>query len=141
MDNNNSFTDTMEIEDETMDSHSEYSNDEKYKNYEHLVETIKFFQTEGRITEDWIENEKHVIERWRDWIYDFSELNLDVQDKTFRRACRDAESLISFLMNSIRTTKTFDPKVYYILLVTIKFICDDIFNTDSLDDMMRNIGI
>jgi hypothetical protein len=128
-------------EDETMDSYSGYSDTEKYQNYIQIVNTLKFFENNGHITEDWMEEHKWVIERWRDWINDYSEVNTDVTEKSFRKACSDIETLISYLIKSIRATKTFDTKVYYILLTKMKYICDNLFEAEELEMLMNNMGV
>jgi len=144
MDNIQSFTSTSQMEDsedETMDSYSGYSDTEKYQNYIQIVNTLKFFENNGHITEDWMEEHKWVIERWRDWINDYSEVNTDVTEKSFRKACSDIETLISYLIKSIRATKTFDTKVYYILLTKMKYICDNLFEAEELEMLMNNMGV
>jgi len=144
MENIQSFASTNQMDDsqdETMDSYSGYSDTEKYQNYIEIINTIKFFENNGHITEDWMEHHRWVIERWRDWISDYSEINTDVTDKSFRKACCEIETLISYLIKSIRITKTFDSKVYYILLNKMKYICDSLFNGEELEMMMNKMNV
>jgi hypothetical protein len=82
MDNIESFTSTREtMDDDTMDTYSGYSDLERYQNYMQIVNTLKFFENNGHITEDWMEENKWIIERWRDWIDDYSQINSDVTEK------------------------------------------------------------
>ena len=144
MENIQSFASTNQMDDsqdETMDSYSGYSDTEKYQNYIEIINTIKFFENNGHITEDWMEHHKWVIERWRDWISDYSEINTDVTDKSFRKACCEIETLISYLIKSIRITKTFDSKVYYILLNKMKYIWDSLFDGEELEMMMNKMNV
>lgn len=144
MENIQSFASTNQMDDsqdETMDSYSGYSDTEKYQNYIEIINTIKFFENNGHITEDWMEHHRWVIERWRDWISDYSEINIDVTDKSFRKACCEIETLISYLIKSIRITKTFDSKVYYILLNKMKYICDSLFDGEELEMMMNKMNV
>ena len=144
MDSIQSFTSTSQMqdsEDDTMDSYSGYSDTEKYQNYMQIVNTLKFFENNGHITEDWMEEHKWVIERWRDWVNDYSEVNNEVTDRSFRKACCEIETLLSYLIKSIRTTKTFDTKVYCILLHKMKYICDNLFDADELEMLMNNMYV
>jgi hypothetical protein len=140
-----SFTSTQqtmdESEDETMDTYSGYSDTEKYQNYMQIVNTLKFFENNGHITEDWMEEHKWIIEKWRDWIDDYCLINREITEKGFRKACCEAETLISYLIKSIRTTKTFDTKVYLILLHRMKYICDNLFTPDELENLMNNMTL
>jgi len=128
-------------EDVTMDTYSGYSDSEKSQNYMQLVNTLKFFEDNGHITEDWMDEHKWVIERWRDWIDNYCDINLDITEPTFRKACSDAETLISYLIKSIRTVKTFDPKVYRILLQKMKYICDNVFMGDEMGNLMNSMTL
>ena len=141
----NSFTSiqqTMdESEDDSMDSYSGYSDTEKYQNYMKIVNTITFFENNGHITEDWMEEHKWWIEKWRDWIDDYSIVNQDITEKDFRKACSDTETLMTYLIRSIRATKTFDTKVYYILLNKMKYICDNLFSANELEYLMKSMSL
>jgi len=141
MDKLQSFTTTEmeDSEDESMDNYSGFSHSEKYQNYMQIVKTIQFFESNGHVTEDWMHEHKWVIEKWRDWIYDYSELNSEITEKEFRKVCNETETLITYLIHSIRTTKTFDTRVYHILLTKMKYICDNIFDADELAGMMSSM--
>ena len=142
----NSFTSTQQTmsqpdDDDTMDTYSGYSDTEKYQNYMQIVNTLNFFENNGHITEDWMEENKWIIERWRDWIDDYSYINSDITDKAFRKACSEIETLMCYLIKSIRSTKTFDTKVYYILLQKMKYICDNTFTADEMENLMNSMTL
>ena len=141
----NSFTITYqtmdESEDDTMDTYSGYSDNERYQNYMQIVNTLNFFENNGHITEDWMEENKWIIEKWRDWIDDYSQINSEVNEKAFRKACSEIETLISYLIKSIRATKTFDTKVYYILLQKMKYICDNLFTAAEMEELMNSMSL
>jgi hypothetical protein len=145
MDNIKSFASIKQamdqIEDESMDSYSGYSDTEKYENYMHIINTLKFFENNGHITKDWMEHHRWVIEKWRDWIDNYSVINEDVTSKDFRKACSDAETLVAYLIRSIRATSTFDTKVYYILLNKMKYICDTLFDGDDIEELMNRMSL
>jgi hypothetical protein len=131
----------MDYDDSNMDSYSGFSDSEKLANYMELVNTVKFFESSGRITEDWMEKNKWLIEKWRDWIGDYSQLHLDITDKAFRKACNEVEMIMQYLVHSIRTTKTFDTKMYCILVNKLKYICDNMFEDGELENLMSKIGL
>jgi hypothetical protein len=141
----NSFTITYqtmdELDDDTMDTYSGYSDNERYQNYMQIVDTLKFFENNGHITEDWMEEHKWTIEKWRDWIDDYSQINSEVTEKAFRKACSEIETIISYLIKSIRATKTFDTKVYYILLQKMKYICDNLFTAAEMEELMNGMSL
>jgi hypothetical protein len=142
MDTIKSFTTVHHtMDDDSMDTYSGYSPNERYRNYMQIVNTLKFFENNGHITEDWMEEHKSIIELWRDWIDDYSTINPEFTDKGFRKACCETETLISYLIRSIRTTKTFDTKVYYILVNKMKYICDSIFVDDEMEDLMSSMSL
>jgi hypothetical protein len=144
MDNIQSFTSPIQMndpEDDTMDSYSGYSDTERYENYMEIVKALKFLENNGHITEDWMEEHRWLIEKWRDWVSNYCDINPEVRDKGFRKACNDTETLISYLIRSIRTTKTFDIKVYCILLTKMKYICDTLFDQYELEQMMGQMNM
>jgi hypothetical protein len=130
----------MESDDE-MDSPSGFTEEQKYQNYLQLIRAIRFIENRERITEDWMEDNKSTILRWRDWIEDFTTLNAEVEDETFRKKCRDAETIMQYLCHSIRTQKTFDPKTYLIFLHHVKYICDTLFTDAEMEEMMSMLSM
>lgn len=130
-----------ELDDDTMDTYSGYSDSEKFQNYMQIVNTLKFFENNGRITEDWMEEHKCVIEKWRDWIDNYSEVNPDITEKEFRKACSEIEVVLSYLIKSIKSTKTFDTRVYNVLLHKMKYICDSLFTKDEIETLMNTMSL
>jgi hypothetical protein len=134
------FVDNQEESMET-DTYSGFTATEKYENYMQILYVINFLKSNGRVTEDWVQENMHLIEKWRDWIGDYSSLHPEVTDKVFRKACCDTETLIQYLVHSIRTTKTFDTKVYLVLANKLKYICDSMFEEGELENLMSNMGL
>lgn len=114
----------------------ELSEAEKNANYQVFITTIEFIQNGGKITEDWVEENKKLIRQWREWIPDFNVINPEVEDSTFRKTCQHAETLISYLCAS-----GFDVKVYLMLLQTLKKLCDMLYADDELDSMMEMMSV
>jgi len=129
------------MEDDTMDPITGYSDTEKYENYIEIIKTLEFIENNGRITEDWMEHNKWVIEKWRDMIEDYSRLNPEIISKYFRKDCYETEVLIQYLIKSIRSTKTFDVKTYTILLRKMKSICDSFYDDIELDNLMNTLSL
>jgi len=129
------------MEDDTMDPVTGYSDTEKYKNYIEIIKTLEFIENNGRITEDWMEHNKWVIEKWRDMIEDYSRINPEIISKYFRKDCHETEVLIQYLIKSIRSTKTFDVKTYTILLRKMKSICDSFYDDIELDNLMNTLTL
>jgi chemotaxis regulatin CheY-phosphate phosphatase CheZ len=137
--NNNTGMD--DYDDETMDTVSGYSDTEKYQNYMQIINALKHIETGQRITEDWMEDNKWLIEKWRDWIDDYSTINSDMQSRDFRKLCSETETIMQYLIRSIRSTKTFDVKVYTLLLRHMKKICDTIFSDKEMEDLMEMLSM
>jgi hypothetical protein len=115
--------------------------DQKTANWLQVYNAIKFLENDGRITEDWMEEQKYYILRWRDWIPDFSTLNQEVEDSTFRQRCVYAEGMMCQLIAMIRETKTFDPSVYLLLLKSIEYIRASITNVDDITEWITYLSV
>uniref|UniRef100_A0A6C0EQM6 Uncharacterized protein n=1 Tax=viral metagenome TaxID=1070528 RepID=A0A6C0EQM6_9ZZZZ len=124
-----------------MDDVTGYSETEKYENYMQIIKTLEFIEKNGRITEDWMEENKAIIEKWRDMINDYSRLNPEITSKYFRKDCNDTEVLIQYLIASIRSTKTFDIKVYVILLQKMKAMCDHAYDDMEMNELMNGLSL
>lgn len=131
----------MDSSDDEVDEISGLTDKQKYQNYLQVVRTLKFVETGSRITEDWMEENKWLILRWRDWIENFAILNLEVEDEEFRKKCRDTETIIQYLCHSIHTQQTFDPKTYLIFLRHLKYICDTLFTDDEMEHLMSMLSM
>jgi hypothetical protein len=81
-----------------------FTEEQKTQNWLQVYNATKFIENDGRITEDWMEEQKYHILKWRDWIPNFSTLNQDVEDPAFRAKCSYAEQIITHLVESIRQT-------------------------------------
>ena len=134
---------TMDEEiDYVSDSGSEtLSDSEKYKNYLEIANGIRYIENGGRITEDWMEESKLVIAKWRSWISDFSTVNPDREDKEFRDAATQCEVAMTYLCKEIAENSYVDVNMYANLLISMKKMCDCIFSDDELDDLMKMMSM
>jgi hypothetical protein len=110
---------------------------QKYTNYIQLIKTIEFLDNRGRITEDWMEDNMRVILHYRELLPNFGALNEEVVDHVFRYKCDETEEMMRFNCETIRLHGTFDVKVYYAMMVNMKYICDSIFSEDELIQCME----
>lgn len=128
-------------DDDDIDSTVGFTDEQKYEHYLQVVRTLQFIENNNNITEDWMEDNKWQILRWRDWIENFAIINLEIEDADFRKKCRDAETIIQYLCHSIHTQQTFDPKTYLIFLRHLKYICDTIFTDDEMGQLMSMLSM
>ena len=128
-------------DDDDMHSTTGFTDDQKYEHYLQVVRTIQLIESGTKITEDWMEENKWLILRWRDWINNFAVLNSEVEDEEFRKKCRDSETIIQYLCHSIHSQKTFDPKTYLIFLRHLKYICDSLFTDDEMEELMSMLSV
>jgi hypothetical protein len=120
---------------------SNLTSEQRYRNYKLLLDTHEFFLNGGRITEDWLEEHKLYILRYRSWYSDYTTMNDEVEDENFRRICRDVETILSHLVMQIDKTNTYDPKVYKILNEYLKNMCECLFSEEELNDLMNNMRL
>jgi hypothetical protein len=122
------------------------TDDEKFSNYCRLVETIQFIEGGGRITEDWIEYHKKVIQEYRNAFPDnLQTINEEIRDKEFRTLAQQADVLMNSLMTSIQYEKTFKLGQYHMLLQRL-FRMVQISNQyhgseDELSNFMQNMSL
>ena len=115
-----------------------FTDAQKYEHWLQVFNAIQFIENGGRITEDWMEDQKYQILRWRDWFPDFSNINPEIEDSAFRVRCSYTEEIMRQLLYMIKETKTFDPSVYLILLKSIEYIRSSV---TTIDDISEWIGM
>lgn len=108
--------------------------EQRHQNYLQLVETCKFFDDRERITEDWYEESKVLIQQYREWIPDYNQVHQDVGDAKFRQVCYETEVLMGYLTNSIRTTRSFDSNIYSMFVHKLKQLCDFLLAMEESSD-------
>ena len=107
---------------------------ERNKNYLNLVNAAKHIENGERITEDWVYEQKRLIEQWREWIPDFSVINQERQDKAFRDKCSKTETLMRYILAT-----GFNIKTYLQLLQHMKNIIDMISDDDEFEGLFENL--
>ena len=123
----------------------EYTEQQKEYHYRYLVDTIQFLLNKQRITEDWMEEHKVSIMKYRSaFMDDLKYINPEITNLGFREACRESDPLLTKLVNSIIKKGTFDTNTYLIFCQKIKFIVDFISNyypETSLENLVAQMKI
>lgn len=122
------------------------TDEEKYTNYCRLVETIQFIESGGRITEDWMEHHKELIQIYRDaFPNSFQTLNPEIKDKEFRTLANESDVLMNSLLTSIQYEKTFKVGHYHMLLRRMLRMLEIVYeyydDGDELSNFMRNMTL
>jgi hypothetical protein len=122
------------------------TDDQKYSNYCRLVETVQFIEGGGRITEDWIEHHKDVIQEYHDAFPNgFCLLNPEIKEKEFRTLAEQADVLMNSLLTSIHYEKTFKVGHYHLLLKRLQRMLQIVYeyhdDGDELSNFMRNMSL
>lgn len=122
------------------------TDDEKYTNYCRLVETVQFIEGGGRITEDWMEYHKELIQIYRDaFPNSFQTLNPEIKDKEFRTLAGESDVLMNNLLTSIQYEKTFKVGHYHMLLRRLLRMLEIVYeyhdDGDELSNFMRNMSL
>ena len=120
--------------------------DEKYSNYCRLVETLQFIEQGGRITEDWMEHHKGVIQQYHEAFSNgFRGLNLEIKSKEFRTLAEQADVIMNSLLTSIQYEKTFKVGHYHLLLQRlfhmVQIVNEYYDEGDELTSFMKNMTL
>jgi len=124
----------------------ELTDEQKYSNYCRLVETIRFIESGGRRTEDWMEDHKKVIQSYRDaFPNSFRAMNPEIKDKEFRTLAEQSDVLINNLLTTIHYEKTFNVDHYHKLLQRLFRMLEIVYeyydDGDELSTFMRNMSL
>ena len=119
---------------------------QRHQNYLQLVETCKFFDDNSRITEEWCYESMYLIQKYRQWIPDYSKLNEEIADTTFRQLCSDSETLMRSLNHLVETKWILDTYSYSLFVHKLKDLCDFLLTLEESSDeglaaLMKNAHI
>lgn len=124
----------LSIEEEDMDMYSS-----PYENYHRVVQTIQTLESGARLTEDWYEEHKKHILKYRDVFPNFRNINEDIEDIEFRKKADETETILSNLVHEVNTFKTFNLKIYLLLNKRLKDLCELIWGEQELLDMLSQM--
>lgn len=111
----------------------EYDAHQRHANFTKLHQNIEMIETLP-LTEDRLVGYKKHIRFLRDYFEDFTLTNSEITDHRFRSAAVQAETYMVLL------EQDFDTRTYYLLLKTILFMANQVFEDDTLENMMANLG-
>jgi hypothetical protein len=130
----------MEVEELYTDKYH-YTDEQKDKNYQRILKTIRYLENNGQITEDWIVKHSGLIRMYRAWIPDFNILNTDSNDAGFRQLARETEQLITTLINTMDIYKYINTVIYLQFVKNIKKMYENILADDELDECMGRMSM
>ena len=118
----------------------EYTENQKFQNFQRLVNAIETIEND-KITEDWMEEHKDVITLYRDWVFDYSLVNENIEDPTFRGMASSVEKLLTHLLRQVYEDRSFDPSVYLIMCRAMLFLVEYTMEKDELSDFMARMTL
>lgn len=124
------------MEDDETDMYSD-----PYENYCRLKRTVTFLANGGRVTEDWMEEHKRHILKYREIFPDISETNVEIGDPEFRKTAQESEVLLQNLIRTIQTSRFFSVKFYLMLNEHLIKLTEHLFTQDELDFCMSKLSI
>jgi hypothetical protein len=119
----------------------EYTEEEKYQHYLLMVAAIKLLKTKQEITPQWMETHKTQIIKIRETIPNFNEINEDIENPTFRKNLQDADTILSYMIKTIKTSGTFDTRMYLIFNQKVLATLEELFSEKELEEMLNSLSI
>jgi len=86
---------------------------ERDQNYQTLLDTEEYLRMEKRITEDWVEMQKNLIRKYRDYFSDFSQVHQEYQDTDYRALATLIEQQFSLIYSFVVKGWSLDITLYY----------------------------
>lgn len=119
---------------------------QRENNYLELVGAIEYLKRNGRLSEDWLEDSRALIRKYRVWWPNMAFMNPEIQDKDFRKMCGEAELLLAELMRGVQSNDFVNVKLFGIFLNKVKLIIDHVIpdkdkDLSGLEDLMAKLGV
>ena len=119
---------------------------QRENNYLELVAAIEYLKRNGRLSEDWLEDSRALIRKYRTWWPNMAFMNPDIQDREFRKMCGEAELLLAELMRGVHANDFVNVKLFGIFLNKVKTIIDRVIpdeqkDLSGLEDLMAKLGV
>ena len=97
------------------DSNQSYNmeDSERDQNYQTLLDTEEYLRMEKRVTEDWVETQKSLIRKYRDYFSDFSQVHQEYQDTDYRALATLIEQQFSLIYSFVVKGWSLDITLYY----------------------------
>jgi hypothetical protein len=124
----------------------EMTENQRENNYLELVAAIEYLKRNGRLSEDWLEDSRALIRKYRTWWPNMAFMNQEIQDKDFRKMCGEAELLLAELMRGVQSNDFVNVKLFGIFLNKVKLIIDHVIpdkdkDLSGLEDLMAKLGV
>jgi hypothetical protein len=100
---------------------------------------IEHYYAGGRITEDWMEEQKEFIMTIRDFFGNMEKMNMECQDKRFRCLADECELILNHLIEEISETMTFTVDMYHRLNLNIQTMIEIKCEDEELCDLMSEL--
>lgn len=110
------------------------NDEDKYHNFISVVRHLDLLER-CPLTEDLLEEYKHMFRYIRQNFYDLRLVSTDIRDRSFRAAAVQGETYMQIL------EQEFDPAVYRELLRVLYFMIDYSFKDDELNEMMSMMNM
>lgn len=119
---------------------------QRENNYLELVAAIQYLDRNGRLTEDWLEDSRRLIRKYRIWWPNMRFINEEILELNFRKICGEAEVLLAELMRGVHANDFVNVKLYAMFLKKLKTIIDRVIPDDQkdlsgLEDLMAKLGV
>ena len=119
---------------------------QRENNYLELVAAIKYLERAGRLSEDWLEDSRALIRKYRTWWPNMAFMNQEIRDPEFRKMCGEAELLLAELMRGVQSNDFVNVKLFGIFLNKVKLIIDRVIpdeqkDLSGLEDLMAKLGV
>ena len=118
-----------------------WDDNRRYKNYTILMNTISFLESNGHITEDWMEENKDRITLYRECFEDFTKVNPEIQDPKFRKIAEETEIMMSYLYIEVIRTHKFTVGLFLQLNKHILALVSWATDEDDLTKMFESIAL
>jgi hypothetical protein len=110
------------------------NDEDKYHNFISVVRHLDMLER-CPLTEDLLEEYKHMFRYIRQNFYDLRLVSTDIRDRSFRAAAVQGETYMQIL------EQEFDPAVYRELLRVLYFMIEYSFKDDELNEMMSMMNM
>lgn len=110
------------------------NDEDKYHNFISVVRHLDLLDR-CPLTEDLLEEYKHMFRYIRQNFYDLRLVSTDIRDRSFRAAAVQGETYMQIL------EQEFDPAVYRELLRVLYFMIEYSFKDDELNEMMSAMNM
>jgi hypothetical protein len=110
------------------------NDDDKYHNFISVVRHLDMLER-CPLTEDLLEEYKHMFRYMRNTFYDLRVVSTDITDRSFRAAALQGETYMQLL------EQDFDPAIYRELLRVIYFMIEYTFKEDELSELMSSLNM